>query len=444
MSTGNKVVWSEGMFLRPQHFQQQDRYVENLLEGRIQGLSNYQWGFQELEIDSQLLKLGKVAINRCKAVLPDGTPIQVPDVDTGLHARDIPSGTRNQVLYLGLAIRRPGTVDVQVGEENQGITRYKAVDRHLIDNVTGEGDEGAIQVGELQLKLLLENEDRGGFITLGVVRIKECNEDNAIILDEAYIPPLLNARINTTTFGFLKEFSGLIGQRADTLAARMKDSGRGGSAEINDFLLLQLLNRLQPAADFLLAAPLIHPYELYYELVQMAGELATFTSASHRPPAFANYLHDQLTQVLPPLLQELRRSLSTVLEQSAISLELVERKYGIRVSPISDRSLLDKASYVLAVKAAIHSDKIRTAFPSQVKIGPVEQIRELINAQLPGIGLQVMPVAPRQIPYHAGFTYFQLDRNSEYWQSMKKSGGFAVHVAGEFPNLELEFWAIRD
>ena len=34
MSWHNKVVWSEGLFLRPQHFQQQDRYIEHLVDGR--------------------------------------------------------------------------------------------------------------------------------------------------------------------------------------------------------------------------------------------------------------------------------------------------------------------------------------------------------------------------------------------------------------------------
>jgi type VI secretion system protein ImpJ len=26
---------------------------------------------------------------------------------------------------------------------------------------------------------------------------------------------------------------------------------------------------------------------------------------------------------------------------------------------------------------------------------------------------------------------------------MQNSGGFAIHIAGEFPNLRLELWAIR-
>ena len=66
-----------------------------------------------------------------------------------------------------------------------------------------------------------------------------------------------------------------------------------------------------------------------------------------------------------------------------------------------------------------------------------------MNLQLPGIGIQAMAVAPRQIPYHAGFAYFELDRSSELWRPLKTSGGIAIHQSGELPGLTLEFWAIR-
>ena len=87
---------------------------------------------------------------------------------------------------------------------------------------------------------------------------------------------------------------------------------------------------------------------------------------------------------------------------------------------------------------------LRSRFPTQVKIGPVERIRDLVNLQLPGVVLRPLPVAPRQIPYHAGFNYFELDtRNNELWKQLETSGGMAMHIAGDFPGLELEFWAIR-
>jgi type VI secretion system protein ImpJ len=444
MSTSNKVVWTEGMFLRPQHFQQQERYFEAFIEGRVRAARPFFWGFEELEVDTQLLKLGKISINRCKLVLPDGTPVQIPEIDRPPVALDVPANTRNKIVYLVLPIRRQGALDVQTDNSQQSLTRYIAVEKTLMDTVTGEGDDAPILIGEQQLGLLLESDDLSGFIKLGMLKVKESAEDGSITLDETWIPPLSNCHAHPVLRGFLNELSGLLNQRAQTLAARLKESGRAGSAEISDYLLLQLLNRLQPLAECLMQSPLLHPWDLFLELIPMAGELSTFTSADRRPPRFPAYLHEELATVFAPVIGELRKCLSTVLEQSAIALELAERKYGIHVSPITDRSLVEKATFVLAVKANLSPDQIRVGFPGQIKIAPVEKIRELINAQLPGIGIQALPVAPRQLPYHSGFTYFQLDRNSDFWRTLLQSGGFAIHVGGDFPGLEMEFWAIRD
>jgi type VI secretion system protein ImpJ len=98
---------------------------------------------------------------------------------------------------------------------------------------------------------------------------------------------------------------------------------------------------------------------------------------------------------------------------------------------------------VLTVQADVPSDQLRRLFPSQVKIGAVEHIQDLVNVLLPGITVHPLPVAPRQIPFYAGASYFELDRNSPHWQQMQASGGFAIHVAGDFPNLRMELWAIR-
>jgi type VI secretion system protein ImpJ len=36
MNDANRVLWSEGLFLRTQHFQQQDRHTEFLVRGALQ------------------------------------------------------------------------------------------------------------------------------------------------------------------------------------------------------------------------------------------------------------------------------------------------------------------------------------------------------------------------------------------------------------------------
>jgi type VI secretion system protein ImpJ len=142
-------------------------------------------------------------------------------------------------------------------------------------------------------------------------------------------------------------------------------------------------------------------------------------------------------------MASLRQSLSMVFERTAVAIPLEERKYGIRVAMIADKALLSEATFVLAVNADVPVEGLRRNFPAQVKIGPVEKIRELVNRALPGIGLNALPVAPRQIPYHAGVTYFALDTKGQFWKELERSGGLAIHVAGKFPGLEMALWAIR-
>jgi len=122
---------------------------------------------------------------------------------------------------------------------------------------------------------------------------------------------------------------------------------------------------------------------------------------------------------------------------------IVSYRFGVRVAPIQDRALLDQAQFFLAVKSEWSPDSVRTRLPSVVKAGGVEQLRELVNLQLPGISLIPQPVAPRQVPYTSGCTYFQLEKTPEHWLQLKKSGGIAFHFSGEVPGLELELWAVK-
>src|SRR6185295_9524400 len=129
--------------------------------------------------------------------------------------------------------------------------------------------------------------------------------------------------------------------------------------------------------------------------------------------------------------------------QSAISIPIQPRKFGISVAIVGDRSLYSTAVFILAARADLPSEELRRRFPAQLKIGPVEKIGDLVRLQLSGVPVHPVPVAPRQIPYHAGFAYFELDQSNELWEQLKTSGGVALHIAGEFPGLALEFWAIR-
>lgn len=443
MSLDSKVVWSEGMFLNPQHFQQQERYFERYVEGKCSAFGAYGWGLHHLEIDQQLLKLGKISVTRASGVFPDGTPFNFPEIDDAPPVHEVPENTHNSIVYLAIPVKRPGAMDVISDQNSQGLARYYAAEHDIRDVTTDSSENVSINVGKLRLKLLLESDDQSGYACIGLIRIAESRDDKNVLLDDQYIPTVLDCNATPRLSGFLSELVGLLHHRGESIAGRLADTQRGGTAEIADYMMLQLINRLEPMVNHLSLMKGLHPLNLYTESLQMVGELSTFVSKNKRPPGFTTYLHDNLQETFTPVITELRSCLSMVYEQTAISFNLVEKKYGIRVAEISDRSLIGTASFILAARANVPEDTLRSHFPAQVKIGPVERIRQLVNAAMPGIVLKPLPVAPRQIPYHSGFTYFELEKQSEFWKELQHSGGFALHVGGDFPGLELEFWAIR-
>lgn len=443
MSLYNKVAWSEGMFLRPQHFQQQDRYLENLIRHSATAFTPHAWGIQELTIDHDLLATGKFAVSRCSGIMPDGTHFSLPDHTAPPSPLDLDETVKDSTVYLALPLQDPRGMDIDFNDTGKGTVRYAVQESEVLDSSGGADAPAEVQLGRLAFRLMLEGEERSGYHCIGLNRVLQVSADKKVALDEAYMPPCLDSQAVAKLPGFINELEGMLHQRGESLAAEVSESGRGGAAEIADFLLLQVVNRYQPLLAHLGKLSGLHPEPLYRILVEMAGELATFTTQEKRPPSFPAYRHDTLKETFEPVMASLRQSLSMVSRRSAIAIPLEERKFGIRVGVIADRSLLKDAMFVLAVNADLPVETLRRNFPAQIKIGSVEKIRELVTRALPGIGLEPLPVAPRQIPFHAGVTYFALDTKGPFWKDLGKSGGLALHVSGQYPGLVMNLWAIR-
>jgi type VI secretion system protein ImpJ len=447
MTQNNKVVWSEGLFLRPQHLQQQERYLERLVELRAGTLRAHAWGVHELEIDRDLLAIGKLALRHCRGVFPDGTPFAMPEDDPLPPPLDVPASCRDRVIHLTLPLRSPSRPDSGwPGTRDgggEGLRRFQVRETEVHDASGSMEGMTPLEVGGMNTRLLSEDEPSEGLLRIPVAHVVECRADQRVVIDDAFIPSALACHASARLTSFLSELLGLLHQRGEALAGRVVATDRGAAAEIADFLMLQVINRAQPLVAHFAASPTLHPEALYQALVPIAGELATFTAVGKRVAAFPAYRHEALRETFEPVIAALRLALSAVMEQNAVPIPLQERKYGVWVGVVPDLTLLDTASFVLAAKADLKAEDIRRQLPTQSKIGPVEKIRDLVNLQLPGIGVSPMAVAPRQLPYTSGYLYFECDRQSPMWRVLRTSGGIAMHFGSGFAGLELQLWAVR-
>ncbi|MCF3097681.1 type VI secretion system baseplate subunit TssK [Aeromonas australiensis] len=442
MSSRNRVIWREGLFIKPQHFQQQQRHSDYALHARLSALSDYFYGLQSLVINEDYLGFGRIALVGATGILPDGTVFNIPNDDvlpTPLEVTD--ASVANQRVYLALPLSVSGVNEVNQG--GQVATRLQA-HRHDVRDLHSEGgDVVSLEVGRVSLRLMLEREDRSAYASLAIARILDKRPDGGLVLDPNFMPCSISVSAIPTLKRFLGESAGLVAERARSLSQRIAAPGQQGVADVAEFMMLQLLNRAQPQLSHLARLGTLHPERLHEALVQLCGELMTFTDESRLPPEFPAYRHDDQQVSFEPVMLALRQALSTVLSPRAVSIQLRKHQYGVMVAMVNESELIASADFVLAVRARMPQEQLRKQLLQQTKVASSDKIRELISLQLPGIPLLPLPVAPRQLPYHAGYSYFQLDRQSPAWQMLAVSNTLAFHIAGDFPELDMQLWAIR-
>lgn len=434
-----KVAWSEGMLLRPQHFQQQDRFLYHAACQRHSLITPHGYGVRELVMDQQAPALGQISLVQVTGIFPDGMPFSFDQGDN--LVLDVPGDARDELVWLVVPTERQAGVNIAVPEQGP-VARYRFQEGSIQDDSDESGEEETLGLARLNPSLRMGREDMAGYAAIPVARVVEVIADKEVRLDRNFMPPCLDIERIAPLASLVRESLAMVRQRARALAGRMQ-KGAEQSTTLFDVLMLQTLNRWQPGLEHLKDSPLVHPERFYQLVVTLIGELATFTRAEKVPPELPPYRHDRLTETFGDLAAALSQSLSTVLEQTAVALKLEEAQFGIRVAPLTDKSMLENAQFVLAVQADLTTEDIRRRLPAQIKLGPVEHIRDLVNNHLPGIGISALPVAPRQIPFHAGYHYFLLDNKSDRWEQLKQSGGLALHVSGNYPGLRLELWAIR-
>ncbi|WP_080573708.1 type VI secretion system baseplate subunit TssK [Vibrio harveyi] len=440
MADYSHTAWCEGMFLRPQHFQQSERAFEHEFKGLNRFQKPYNWGVYQVRINPNSLKEGVVEIEKLEAILPDMTLIELQNVNEVLPPLLVEKGTQNtlvKVVVASSSLKEKTIADVSEGV----VSRYVLNDLDVIDVQTGQ-DEERIQVASLNVALKVSNDNLSGFVELPILKIKEVTAEGAILLDEEYTPPHLNVLKDQAMLACLKNVTGMTKIRADVVSQRLVQ-GKAASASAVDFIMLQMLNRYETILRHLGQLEQVHPLEFVTLLRGYVGELSTFSSKNKRAPLLIDYEHSNLTSTISELNQVLSQYLSVVLDQTANKLPLEVRQLGIRVTPLPDKRLLESSQFVLAVKADTSTDEIRRLVPAQLKLGPAEQIRDLINNQINGINVAPLNVVPRQIPYQTGYVYFEVIKKGPFWVRLQESGGIALQLSGQFPNSDIELWSIN-
>ena len=442
MAGKNRVAWREGMFLRPQHFQAQDRFIDAQLRARVDSVQSWPWGFTEIVVDEDLASLGKFGVVRASGVMPDGTPFSIPDELPPPEPLDVPPESRDAVITLTLPAQQVGAVEFREADAKALDARFLVDEGEVADTFSDDRTSEPIEFGRPNLRFGVTRDQIYGRVTLGCVKVREVS-NKRLMFDDRFIPPTLDIGAAQRLKGGLTDIIGRAEQRSEELALRAAETTEGGSDTFASFLLLQALNRWIPMLQHLEGLPTVHPERLFQSLVGLAGELATLIRPERKPPPLPRYDHENPQVCFDPVFDLLQSMLSAVFDRSAVQLPLENAGPGAFVSKITDHNLFQHGYFYLAVNSANPVEEIRQLFPAVAKVGSVTKMRQIVDSALPGVPLRHTPTPPPQLRVLPGYVYFELDRGVPDWREFASAPALGLHVAGDWPQLRMELWCVK-
>ncbi len=453
MSRDHRIVWNEGMFLGPHHFQQWDRFAAGEDRFRAETFVPHAWGVVSLEFDVEALDNRRLKLLKLDAILPDGTLVRAPGVDPIPAGRQLEEYFTTDLprldVFLAVPDHRAG-VPLTRGPGQEGVVESRHISAAVqIEDLNKPGKEMEILVAHQNLKLLVSGENLDGYVTLKIAEI-ERGQDTKFILSNRYAPPCLchgaSPYLSETVLSILEALT----SKSSALAEQMRQRGGGivevSANEASKFVQLHTVNSFIPILADLERTPGRHPHDVYRELAQLAGALCTFVYGEGRNPRdVPPYDHADPGATFNAMATLIRQLLEVSQVSRYASVSLDNRDETMLVGDVADKALLESGStWFLSVSGDLPEARVREEVPSTVIVGSPHNVDFLVSTANPGVALTHVSVPPRDFPLTAGCTYFQLGNTGETWDSIVEARSVAIYLGGpELRECRFELIAMK-
>jgi type VI secretion system protein ImpJ len=446
VSKRKKVIWKEGMFLQPQHFQQADRFFQNAMVAQGQYQNPFFSGITDIAIDSSSLSSGVFALTSCSGIFPDGTFFSVPQEDDPPSSRSFADHFSHEQQTCDVFLALPLAIEgrASVSETSSANSRYRLQSSTVVDEVSGT-QKKQIEVGSYNFSIFFGGENLDTYTTLRIARLKR-NQNGQIELEENDVPPLAQVGGSRYLLSQLRSLLEMLLAKSAALSQGRKQNATGKatftSSEEGTFRLLEAVNTYTPLLNHYHFEPRIHPFELFKLLTQFAGALTAF-SAEVSLKDLTRYDHDNLTGTFGGLIRLVRTVLEADIDAGCTVIPLEQVNAATYVCKLPNEKLMSAAQFYLGVSAKVSEKELIIGVAQRIKMSSRDRLELLISSAMPGLPLIHVARPPEGLSTKPDFRYFALDQQSQFWRGMQSSGSIAFYFPNNYPELKLEMLALK-
>lgn len=448
MIRASKLLWGEGLFLRPQHFQRQDAYHEWRLAETAQALSPFAWGVRRCQVDADALAHGVLRLQEIHALLPDGDFCTAPGDDElppPVTLSGWPAGQSECTYHLSLPpLRATGGNSCDGEEAGSSAARYRMRHDPATDWFTG-AVEAEVTTLHRRLRLVADTEARDHLTSLPLLRVRRTGT-GSFELDPAFAPPVLSISASPLLVGLLRRTLDMLQAKVDALYGVHREPSKHviefRSGDIASFWLLHTCSSAYAGLSHLFHHPGLHPERLFERLLDLAGALMTF-SRSHGLTDLPAYDHSAPAQAFARLDGIIRDLLETVISTRYFAIALSELRPSYFAGRLDSQKIGDSTRLYLGVQAGLPPSELVEVIPQRLKVGAPDDVEKVVLTATAGVRLTHLPQVPVAIPVRPGAYYFALEPRGPLYDRMLQARSLCIYAPSNLPDLQMELIALN-
>jgi type VI secretion system protein ImpJ len=445
-----KILWGEGLFLRPQHFQQQDAYHEWRLAQMSRLLHPYAWGVRHVKVDPDALQTGLLRLLELQVVLPDGEMFNAPGEDELPPPVSLSSlaqdGSSEALFHLAMApVRASGTNMASTQQEADTAVRYYRAPIQAADSYT-DAVPAELVVLRRSTQILPDSAPRAHLVSLPLLRLRKTST-GGFEIDGRFMPPSLSIQSSPSLFLYLRRLLDVLQAKVDALYGMHREPSKNiiefRSGDVASFWLLHTASTAFAGLSHLSRHAALHPERLFEKLLELAGALMTF-SKTFTLADLPAYDHSNPGPGFTRLDQIVRELLETVISTRYFSIALNETQPSFHLGRLDAEQITPQTQLYLGVSATMAPAELVEVVPQRFKIGAPDDVEKLVLSAMPGVRLVHAPQVPAAVPVRPGSYYFSLEPRGTLYERMLQAHAMTVYAPAGLPDLRLELVAVNN
>lgn len=448
MIQSSKLLWGEGLFLRPQHFQRQDAYHEWRLAEVAHALHPYAWGVRRCKVDVDALATGVLRLAELQLIFADGELYSAPQEDelpAPVSLESIPAGTSEVVFHATLPqLRANGSNFSSSASEPDASLRFTQHNLTAPDWFTGAAPS-ELSVLRRCVRVLGDSEPRDHLASIPLCRLRR-SATGPFEIDPRFMPPALSIGAVPMLHAMLRRLLDALQAKVDALYGFHREPSRHviefRSGDIASFWLLHTASSAFAALSHHLHHPALHPERLYERMLELAGALMTFSrsySLADLPP----YRHAAPGPCFAKLDTIIRELLETVISTKYFAIALDEVKPSFHHGRLESDKIGAATTFYIGVQAALPPSELVEVVPQRFKIGAPDDVEKFVLSAMSGVRLTHAPQVPAAIPVRPGAYYFAVEPRGPLYERMLAAQTITVYVPSGIAELRLELFALN-